>query len=184
MDGLIIKKEWLDLILSGKKTLEIRGCDTKKIEQKIYLLGYDSFYDYLLPRLKKEIEVCWIYTDSISNLADLDNRQILHYIFEYLDRDFVKYIGIMNRDNQIVFENAGYKCEYINYSQEFFKYKYEESNSIGLLGNDFDPNNNFFNQLAALRLVEYEKNCVITRRFKELDDEGHYRLEKFREEIK
>ena len=38
MDGLIIKKEWLDLILSGKKTLEIRGCDTKKIEQKIYLL--------------------------------------------------------------------------------------------------------------------------------------------------
>lgn len=30
MDGLIIKKEWLDLILSGKKTLEIRGHDTKK----------------------------------------------------------------------------------------------------------------------------------------------------------
>lgn len=30
MDGLIIKKHWLDLILSGKKTWEIRGSNTKK----------------------------------------------------------------------------------------------------------------------------------------------------------
>ena len=42
MDGLIIKKEWLDLILNGKKTLEIRGCDTKKINQSIYLLESGS----------------------------------------------------------------------------------------------------------------------------------------------
>ena len=38
MDGLIIKKKWLDLILNGKKTLEIRGNDTKKKGEKIYLL--------------------------------------------------------------------------------------------------------------------------------------------------
>lgn len=38
MDGLIIKKEWLDLILSGKKTLEIRGSDTHKVGQTVYLL--------------------------------------------------------------------------------------------------------------------------------------------------
>lgn len=38
MDGLIIKKKWLDLIVSGKKTLEIRGSNTTKIDQDIYLL--------------------------------------------------------------------------------------------------------------------------------------------------
>ena len=38
MDGLIIKRQWLDLILSGKKTLEIRGSDTKKVGEAIYLL--------------------------------------------------------------------------------------------------------------------------------------------------
>lgn len=42
MDGLIIKKEWLDLILSGKKTLEIRGSNTRKIGEAIYLLESDS----------------------------------------------------------------------------------------------------------------------------------------------
>ena len=30
MDGLIVKKEWLELILSGKKTWEIRGSRTNK----------------------------------------------------------------------------------------------------------------------------------------------------------
>ena len=29
MDGLIVKKRWLNLILSGKKTIEIRGSNTK-----------------------------------------------------------------------------------------------------------------------------------------------------------
>lgn len=38
MDGLIIKHKWLELILSGKKTIEIRGSDTKKKGQVIYLL--------------------------------------------------------------------------------------------------------------------------------------------------
>ncbi|WP_303168261.1 ASCH domain-containing protein [[Ruminococcus] lactaris] len=42
MDGLIIKKKWLDLIASGEKTLEIRGCNTKKIGKTIYLLESGS----------------------------------------------------------------------------------------------------------------------------------------------
>ena len=35
MDGLIIKKKWLDLIVNDKKTIEIRGSDTKKQGEKI-----------------------------------------------------------------------------------------------------------------------------------------------------
>lgn len=38
MNGLIIKKKWLDLITSGKKTIEIRGNNTKKQGERIYLL--------------------------------------------------------------------------------------------------------------------------------------------------
>ena len=30
MDALIIRKPWIDYILDGKKTWEIRGCNTKK----------------------------------------------------------------------------------------------------------------------------------------------------------
>lgn len=38
VDGLIIKKKWLDLIVSGKKTIEIRSCNTQKQNETIYLL--------------------------------------------------------------------------------------------------------------------------------------------------
>lgn len=38
MDGLIIKHKWLDLILKGQKTIEVRGSDTKKQGEMIYLL--------------------------------------------------------------------------------------------------------------------------------------------------
>lgn len=36
MYGLIIKKKWLDLIVSGKKVIEIRGSDTKR-QMKLYI---------------------------------------------------------------------------------------------------------------------------------------------------
>lgn len=38
MEGLIIKKKWLNLIVSGKKTIEIRGNNTQKQNETIYLL--------------------------------------------------------------------------------------------------------------------------------------------------
>lgn len=38
MKGLIMHQEWLDLILSGQKTLEMRNRNTACIGEKIYLL--------------------------------------------------------------------------------------------------------------------------------------------------
>lgn len=42
MDGLVIKKKWIDLILSRKKTLEIRGNNTRKIGETVYILESGS----------------------------------------------------------------------------------------------------------------------------------------------
>ena len=38
MRGLILKKEWIDLILDGKKDIEIRNKNTKIINEDFYLL--------------------------------------------------------------------------------------------------------------------------------------------------
>ena len=38
MKGLYIKKKWLDLIVAGKKRMEIRGTATKNIKQTIALV--------------------------------------------------------------------------------------------------------------------------------------------------
>lgn len=144
------------LVNNNKESKEVINIINKSKIKKIYLVGYSSFYDYLLPRIKKEIEVCWIYVGSFSDLSDENKRIGLHYIFEYIDRDFVNSIGCTNSDNVIVFENAGYKCEYIDLKPSVKFSKYKLSNSIGIISNDFDPKHNYYNQLAALTLLDYD----------------------------
>lgn len=122
--------------------------------KKIYLVGNNDFYRFILPRIKKQIEVCWIFKNAFSNLSDGGVRYTLHCIFEFIDRGLVNSIGCINKDNLKVFENAGYKCEYIDLKNNNKKFK--DSNTIGILSNDYDPNNNFYNQLAALTFVDYD----------------------------
>ena len=148
--GNIIK---LDKIEDEKGIVDI--INTSKIK-KIYLVGNNDFYRYLLPRLKKEKEVCWIFKNSFSDLSNSGVRYILNCIFEFIDRKLIDSIGCINVDNLTVFENAGYKCEYINLDIKHDKKEYVKSNTIGILSNDFDPNNNFYNQLAALTYIDYD----------------------------
>lgn len=72
MDGLIIKKEWLDLILSGKKTLEIRGHDTKKLNEPIYLLESGSHRVRAVCKIKSSTLMTYQNWDKYKNNACLD----------------------------------------------------------------------------------------------------------------
>ena len=76
-------------------------------------MGNNDAYRYMLPRLKKQIEVCWIFIDSFSNLSDIGVRFTLNSIFEFYDINLIKSIGCVSKDCETVFINAGYKCEYI-----------------------------------------------------------------------
>ena len=64
MDGLIIKRQWLDLILSGKKTLEIRSSDTKKVGEAIYLLESGTH------RVRGKCRICSTHPISCSNWSE------------------------------------------------------------------------------------------------------------------
>ncbi len=136
-----------------KKFIE---CLNKKDISKIYLLGLDEFYRYILPRIKKDISVCWIFKNSFSDLSNGGTRYTLHSIFEYLDRNLIDSIGCFDDDTFAVLTNAGYDTEKINIILKSNKQDKDYINSIGILSNDFDPNNNFYNQLASLTFVDYD----------------------------
>jgi hypothetical protein len=42
MDGLLVKKDRLDLILDGKVSIEVRGSAAKNVGEQIYLLDNDT----------------------------------------------------------------------------------------------------------------------------------------------
>lgn len=133
----------------------ISAINESKIK-KIYLFSNHDIYRYILPRIKKDIDVCWIFKDSFSSLSNPGVRYYLNSIFEFYDRKLVNSIGCVGKENQTVFENAGYNCEYIDLKIEHTNSDIVESNSIGILSDDFDPNNNFYNQLAALTFIDYD----------------------------
>jgi len=133
----------------------IDSINNSKIK-KIYLVGNHDLFRFILPRINKSIEVCWIFNDAFSSLSNAGVRYNLNTIFEYYDRTLVDIIGCFNKDNMKVFENAGYKCEYIDLKLDKNEIKLVNSNSIGIISDDFDPNNNFYNQLAALTFVDYD----------------------------
>ena len=85
----------------------IETINSSKIK-KIYLVGNSDWYRFLLPRLKKQIEVCWIFKNSFSDLSNGGVRYTLHCIMEFIDRSLIDSIGCINIDNLKVFENAGY----------------------------------------------------------------------------
>ena len=133
----------------------IKTINGSKIK-KIYLVGNHDLFRFILPRINKSIEVCWIFNDAFSSLSNAGVRYNLNTIFEYYDRTLVDIIGCFIKDNMKVFENAGYKCEYVDLKLDKDEIKLVNSNSIGIISDDFDPNNNFYNQLAALTFVDYD----------------------------
>ena len=139
--------------IEDNKIIEI--INKSKIK-KIYLFANDDIYRFILPRIKKHIDVCWIFKDAFSSLSNVGVRYYLNSIFEFYDRKLINSIGCINLDNKKVLENAGYNCEYIKLKLKKEKSKPIKSNSIGILSDDFDPNNNFYNQLAALTFVDYD----------------------------
>ena len=133
----------------------IKSINSSKIE-KIYLFGFHDDFKLFIPQIKKSIRKCWIFNNSFSSLSNFDIRFILNCIFDYYDKEFIDVIGFTHEDCKIVLENSEYKCEYINLKIEKKKKEIKFYNSIGLLSNDYDPNNNIYNQLASLTLLKYD----------------------------
>lgn len=134
----------------------IKNINNSKIK-KIFLFDYDEFYRILIPKIKKDTKICWIFQYSFSNMSDIKVRNNLNTIFEYYDRELISTIGCLNISNKIVLENSGYNCEYIELNIKENIKTISQSNTIGIISNDFDPNNNFYNQLASLMLVDYNE---------------------------
>lgn len=87
MDGLIIKKKWLDLIVQGKKTLEIRGCETHKIDEPIYLLESGTH------RVRAICKITGVFPISCSDWSEERERHCVDISYADLKRRYKRPIA-------------------------------------------------------------------------------------------
>ena len=50
---------------------------------KIYLFGYDDFYRFIIPKIKKKIKICWIFHNDFSSLSNETIRYNLNTIIAF-----------------------------------------------------------------------------------------------------
>lgn len=137
---------------------------------KLILFDYDEFYRWVLPYIRKTKKIKWIYKNNIAQMTNGYVRATVTNLMEFCDRNIVDEIGCLDKSTFEVFKNAGYKVKHILLDVKPSIKKPKKSNSIGLIGNDYDPNHNTYNQLSALKLVNYShvkiiKNMPATKHF-------------------
>lgn len=138
--------------------------------KSLILFDYDDFYRKVLPFIRKGKKVKWIYKNNIAEMTSGEVRTIVTSLMEFCDRKIVSEIGCLDESTYEVFKNAGYNVKHILLDVNPKTKKSKKSNSIGLIGNDYNPNHNTYNQLSALKLVDYSYIKII----KNMDATNHF----------
>jgi hypothetical protein len=151
----------------------IDSINDSDVEQVIFFDDLGS-YRQIIPCIDHNKEIKFIFTHNISSLTNGDVFSIFNTITEFYDRDIIKKIGVTDKDLYEAFKKNSYNVSYIILDNVIkSKSKMKRGDTIGMLGFDFDPNNNFYNLLSALVLVNYSsvkilKPILATERFLEL----------------
>lgn len=136
----------------------------------LVLFDYDDIYRKILPYIRKAKKVKWIYKNNIAQMTSWGVRSTFSNIMEFYDRKIVDEIGCLDNSTYEVLKNAGYKVKHILLDIKRSKVKNKNTNSIGLIGDDYNPNHNTYNQLSALKMIDYSYIKVV----KHMDSTNHF----------
>jgi len=141
---------------------EIINFINKKVRELV-IINFDDIYRKILPHIKKSVNIKCIYTHNLAKMTDGNIRAIFYNILEFYDRDIIAEIGCIDKSTFKVLENSKYKVKHILLDvDDNNDNKYSGgSKTIGILGNDYDPNHNIYNLLGAVRLVDYSNIKII-----------------------
>ena len=123
--------------------------------KELIVFDYHEFYRQILPEIKRKKEIKWILKNNFASLTKGKNRDSYRNMYEFYKRKIVSSIGVLDKETYEVFKNAGYNVNLIYLDIEKEKMKdNSKSNSIGLIGDDYNPNHNIYNELSAIKLIK------------------------------
>ena len=125
-------------------------------DNELLLFDYDEFYRAILPYIKRNKKTKWVFKDSIATLTDALSRAYYNSIIDFYDRNAVDEILFLDYASYEIFKKAGYRTKYLLLDIDPNVEQAKKSKSIGILGNDYNPNNNVYNELSALKLIDYD----------------------------
>lgn len=128
--------------------------------EELYFVNFQNMYRKLLPCVDKKIKKNEIFLCDVANFTNTFILPIFYDISEFYERKLIDKIFVLN--------NSVYEMMKKKFNVEKFSIKLPfnnsikldniDSNSIGIISNDYDPVQNFYNMLTAVSMVDgYEK---------------------------
>lgn len=138
--------------------------DLLKSFENIYFINFDILYRKILPFIPFSNKCFSIFTYEISELTDRRILDVYNSIMEFYDRTIFKEIYTLSSEVANLLKHSDYKCKNIKFNTKPFKINNNNKNNIiiGVLNDDFNPNNNFYNVLTALTMVKVDKIKLVS----------------------
>ena len=156
---------------------------------QLILLDYDEVYRKIIPYIRKNRKIKWVIKNGLAAMTDGAVRATFSNLMEFCDRNLISCIGCIDNGAYEVLKNAGFNTKRIILDIKEEKNKAKKSNSIGIIGNDYNPNHNTYNQLTAVTMVDYDyvkilKNMPATGDFIKFFDIKEQEVETYEELLK
>ena len=121
--------------------------------KKIIFVDHIMEFDEVIKNLDEQIEIEFIFTRSLSALSDEYSKSAYNQIFDYYNKKIIKYIGLIDENLYHVLKDKNYNVKLIKLKSNL-KLSKDSNQTIGLLNNDYDFKDSFFNELSALSILE------------------------------
>ena len=156
---------------------------------QLILLDYDEVYRKIIPYIRKNRKIKWVIKNGLAAMTDGAVRATFSNLMEFCDRNLISCIGCIDNGAYEVLKNAGFNTKRIILDIKEEKNKAKKSNSIGIIGNDYNPNHNTYNQLTAVTMVDYDyvkilKNMPATEDFIKFFDIKEQEVKTYEELLK
>ncbi len=133
--------------------------------KKINVIFYSNHYQYgdIIPKLNNNINAKWLYSNTISHFSEPYNYNWFKSIIDFYNRNNIKEILLLDDElYKILCKNYNVTLLKLNIVKNYINNN-PKNKTIGIIGYDYNPYSNIYNQLSAITLTKYKSvnllNC-------------------------
>lgn len=135
-----------------------------KTFDEAYFVDFCDEYRKILPMIPFKTKCYSILTNEIGEFTNPVVLNIFNASIEFYDRLIFKEILTISYELATVLKNSGYQAEKLNYTidDKIEKNKAGKEKVVGIICDDYNPNNNFYNILTALCMTKAKKIKLVS----------------------
>lgn len=127
----------------------IKNNNIKQVIFVDFLLEYNN----VVKTIDLDIEIKFILTKTLASITNFDIYSIVNNVFELRKKNVFKELGVLDLNWYNCLKNKNIEVKFLRLDiQNTAKNKNKNSNTIGIISDEYNANHSYFNELSAIKL--------------------------------